>query len=235
MLASLRLDVLPVYEPKWHEYELKATGLDGVAEVLEGMARRIPIGEEIWTRFQTDSDRPALREAMARWGEQFNVTEAWIFESALDALLAYFQLGTESEHWVWWYQPRGFHARFEPKFPQNIWYPPRGGWAESWKDFKARMNLEFRRQLSDYKRYVEVKFGVGKEEHLLRRDAEWTARYQKGELAVAICESAELTGYDDSAQAVFVAIKTFAKLIGLKLRKRGQRIPKKISVVRNAK
>ena len=97
------------------------------------------------------------------------------------------------------------------------------------------MNADFRKQLSDYKRFVEVKFGIGKEEHLLRRDAEWTARYQKGELAVVISESAGLTGYDDPDQTVSAAIRTFAKLIGLNLRKRGQRLPKKTSVPPNTR
>ena len=136
---------------------------------------------------------------------------------------------------IWWYRSRGFHQRFEPTFPENVWYPPSNGWPESWNDFKARMNTEFRKQLSDYKRVVEVKFSIGKEEHLLRRDAQWTARYQKGELAVEISETAGLTGYEDSAQAVFVAIKTFARSAGIRLRRRGQRIPRNSSVVPNTR
>jgi len=221
VLSWLREHVLPLYEPRWHEDE------------LDGIAKKIPIIDSNWEKFQMESDRPALLASLIQWGAQFNITEAWIFESALDMLLAYFQLGSDpgsdaEGYRLWWYRARGFHARFEPKFSQNLWYPPKGGWQESWEDFRSRMNAEFRQQLSEYKRYVEVKFSTEKEEHLMRRDAEWTVRYQKGELAIAISESANLTGYSDPEQAVSSAIKTFAKLIGIRLRKRGQRPPRKL-------
>jgi len=165
---------------------------------------------------------------LIRWGAEFNITEAWIFESALDMLLAYFQLGddpgSDAEGYrLWWYRSRGFHAGFEPKFSQNVWYPPKGGWHESWEDFRSRMNAEFRQQLSEYKRYVEVKFSTEKEEHLLRRDAEWTVRYQKGESAAEIVQTIDIGSLDDPEQAVFRAIDRFAKSIGLNLRKRGVR------------
>jgi hypothetical protein len=223
VLQTLRIDVLPVYQPRWHEYQ------------HEGTTRRAPISEGRWATFQAQTDRLELLTALTRWGAQFNFTEAWIFESALDALQSYFQRGICDDERIWWYSSRGFHSGFEPKFSQNVWYPPEGGWPESWDGFKTRMTAEFREQITAYRRFVEVKFGVGKEEHILRRDAQWTARYQKGELAVEISDTARLIGYLDSAQAVFVAIKTFAKLAGIRLRRRGERIPGRPSVVPSAR
>jgi hypothetical protein len=93
-------------------------------------------------------------------------------------------------------------------------------WSESWAKFEGRMRSEFKEQLFAYRRTVDVKFDIGREEHL-NRDAAWTVLYQRGESVIAISEKADLKGYSDPEQAIFRVIKRFAEMIGLRLRRRG--------------
>jgi hypothetical protein len=91
------------------------------------------------------------------------------------------------------------------------------------------MESQFSAQIAEYRRMVETKFGIGKD--LMDRDAEWTARWQKGESVNDITDTAGLIGYDDPAQTVFKAISNFAKAISLKLRRRGERTRRSASVL----
>jgi hypothetical protein len=203
--------VLPAYEPKFHIAE------DGSHWLII----------ESWERLQSDPDRKKLLDAIKEWGARFRVTETWIFEAALYTLSIYCsQSGGKPDEWIWRYKPSGFHPIFTPELEQNYWYPTSGGWPEDWKTFRRRMARQFNAQLSAYRRTVEERFGIGRE--MIDRDAQWTARYQKGETAIEIADAEGLRGYSDAEQTVFRAISEFAKTISLRLRRRGQRVKRQL-------
>jgi hypothetical protein len=207
VLEALHHGVFPVYEPIWHQ--------------MEG-GRRVPIGEGSWEELKKRDERHLLQSAIEEWADQYSIVETWVFEAALDTLLTYY-LGSEPlEAWLWRYNPRGYHPLFEPRFSQNVWYPSSRGWPESWEAFKKRMQSEFAKQLVAYRRMVETKFAIGKEEHL-DRDARWTVLYRKGQSVRVISNQANLKCYSDPEQAVFRAIERFARLIGLDLTRRKER------------
>ncbi len=185
---------------------------------------------ESWEKLQTDTERTGLLPALQAWADRFRITDSWILEAALDTLSIFSprQPGGIDREWAWRYNTRGFHPNFKPTLETNVWYPPEHGWQESWDAFKDRMESQFSTQLASYRRMVESKFGIGKE--MMVRDAEWTVRYQKGESAIEIAESAALIGYADPEQAIFKAISKFATSISLRLRRRGERIKKRTSV-----
>lgn len=210
VLKALQVDVLPWYEPRWHEQE----------------SGRIPITES-WSRLKTNPEhRQDLLAKLEGWAERFLITEEWIFDAALDTLLTYRK--RKCEKWFWRYNPRGFHPRFEPVLPGNFWYPPLGASSESWEHFKKRMQGQFRRQLAGYRTTVETRFGVGREKKL-QIEAGWTARYQKGESVIETVQTINIGELADPEQTTYRAIERFSKSVGLKLRRRGQR-PKRTSV-----
>jgi hypothetical protein len=212
VLSSLRSDVLPIYKPRIHEE-------DGQRSIIL----------ESWERLQAEPERKELVSVIRAWGDRFRITEGWIFQEALDTLTVYSQRpGSKDTEWFWRDIQMRFHPRFTPVLEKNFWYPPERGWPETWGAFKAHMEAQFRTQLNEYRRMVESKFGIGKD--MMARDAGWTARYQKGETAIEIAEGENLIGYSDPEQAVFKAISKFAKLISLRLRRRGERIRPKPSV-----
>jgi hypothetical protein len=222
-LSALRDEVLPIYEPCW-----------SVEDAPE--ERRAQF--ESWDQLQNDSARVALLKALRQWAPRFRVTEGWIFQTALDTLQAYsntptapfyaLQFEGSKPAWFWWYAPREPYLRFQPRLHghsiDDIWYP-----ATDWNTFRSRMVSRFTTQLDEYRRMVEMRFATRRID-TLTRDAEWTARYQKGESAIEITEAAALIGYQDDAQAVFKAIERFSRLIGLNLRRRGVRVPRETSV-----
>jgi hypothetical protein len=190
---------------------------------------------ESWERTEVDPERKTLIAALRQWAVRFRITEDWIFDAALETLITYFprhegpldaMLPTipkrdPNEPWLWRYRPKGFHPRFKPAFEADFWYPPHHGWNESWDDFKHRMESQLSTQLIQYRRTVETSFAIGKKE-TLQRDAEWTARYQRGESAIEIAETKEWN-IQDPEQAIFRAVSRFAQSIGLNLRRRGRR------------
>jgi hypothetical protein len=211
-LQSLRANVLPEYRPRRTK--------DGHFVLFES-----------WPYLQADPDRATLLLAIQQWAARFRITEEWIFQTALDTLQGYSDdidsplrlarpSGSEKE-WYWLYAPRKAFPFFQPKFTRSIWYPQ----TTDWEIFRERMTAGFNAHLESYRELMEEKFGKRGGEHLVR-DAVWTARYQKGDTAIEIHESEPLTGYKDPEQAIWKAISTFARLIGLRLRKRGDRIQK---------
>ena len=208
LLDALRADVLPKYQPEW------SPGDETQKEKM--------VMFESWHYLQKDSARLELVKALQDWAMQFRITEGWILQVALDTVQGYSAYtnsplgfarpkGSESA-WFWLYAPRGYPA-FQPRFAykagENVWYP-----REEWKTFKHRLLSQFADQLEDYRRIVRVRSEVTAN---LARDAEWTARYQKGETAIDIAFG--MTRYRDSEQAVYRAVERFALAIGLNLRK----------------
>jgi hypothetical protein len=217
-LDSLQHDVLPVYQPTLHTN-------DAVTQIAES-----------WLQLQSDLERRELLAAMQRWGERFRITEEWIFDAALETLDFYYSLlrsekPQRNENWFWRYSATGLLPCFEPTFGKSYLYPRYGGWPEPWEEFRNLMESEFSACLARFKRDVEFTFGIGREE-TLERDAKWTARYQKGETAIEIAETEDLSNSTDPEQLVFRAIERFARIIGLNLRRRGERIRRKIPTKR---
>jgi hypothetical protein len=207
LLDSLHVNVMPKYRPQWSAFKNAEGGMWGF---------------ESWAVLQNDSERPELLKSLQDWGARFRITEAWIFQTALDTLQGYSEYanapmvfarppGSEAE-WFWLYAPRAPYPAFQPrlayKFGENVWYPQ-----EDWKHFRNRVLDPFMAQMMDYRRAVEARLGAGEN---LARDAEWTARYQKGEQATEIGFS--MTTYYD-LQTVYRAVERFALAIGLNLRK----------------
>ena len=205
VLRSLRDDISPLYKPKLY------TG-DTLKPILL---------TESWSHLQADSEREDLRITIQEWAIRFRITEEWILDSALETLLIYCSR-KRPQTWYWRYGAKGFHPRFEPSLEKNHWHPPRGGGPETWEQFKKRMQAQFRLQLAGYRTIVETRFGVGREERV-HREAEWTARYQKGESVADIVQTIGIGRLADPEQAIFRAIDRFAKGIGLKLRRRARR------------
>lgn len=216
LLESLKSDVAPTYRTPWD------TNADGVKSGIR----------ETWHLLRSNPRRIGLLRVMEQWADRFRITETWILDSALDTLFIYCpenRIPGMIGAWTFWrLLPNGPQAHFEPRLQKSHWYPSPNAWpGESWDSFKKRMESQFRTQLAEYRRVVEDRFGTGKE--MIPRDAEWTVRYQRGESAIEIAESADLIGYEDPEQAVFKAISKFARSIHLNLRRRGER-PRKPSV-----
>ena len=209
VLKGLEKQVFPHYKPTWADSEV---GLPPV-----------PVFES-WQNVEAGADRRELVAALRRWGNEFSITEHWIFDVALDTLMVYYQVvhcqgKKPPDRWRWYILKQGFQPTFAPQFSLDGSYG--GSWDESWALFRRRIEFELRVQLSEYKRRVDLIFAVRRKEHL-DRDARWTALYQKGEDAISISETSELEG-NDPEQTIFRAINRFAKLIGLNLRRRGHR------------
>jgi hypothetical protein len=212
LLEALLRDVMPLYEPR------RLPG-DAWAIIIE--TREI---------IQRDAECKALLDATEAWAHRFRITETWILDAALDTIMAYSpKVRAPDDPWHekphWRYTIRVPHPPFSPKLDNAAWYPKqyrRYPWSEDWDVFKERMESQFASQLAEYRRMVETTFAIGRD--LMDRDAEWTARWQKGEAVNSITDTAGLTGYSDPEQAVFRAIKAFSTLIGLNRRLRGQRI-----------
>jgi|ERR1019366_9796852 hypothetical protein len=182
---------------------------------------------ESWAQLQSDQDRLDLLAAIQQWAMKFRITEEWIMDAALETLLIHgphnTRQGERSDQWYWRCTPKGFHPSFEPAFDRPFWYPPRGGWPETWDSFRGRMEVQFNSQLTKYRTMVEQKFGFDREDSL-RRDAGWTVKYQKGKTAIEIAQEANLSNkYKDPEQTVFRAVKRFAESIGLNLIQRRAR------------
>jgi hypothetical protein len=219
MLNSLMTDVLPLYTPRWHvEAEHRVAIIDR------------------WGTFKEETGRVHLLETLLKWANAFRITEAWMFDAALETLLMYCPgvrpsadraVETDGPERFWQSVPGGFHPRFTPKLDNAVWYPPHWGVPEEWDSFKSRVESQFSSQLTQYRRMVELKFGIGREEHLYR-DAVWTAKYQRGQTAIEIAESEDLRGFSDPEQVVFRAVDRFAKSIALNLRRRGHRRKKAV-------
>jgi hypothetical protein len=213
VLETLLRDVMPLYEPRW---DTSGT-------------QQIPI-LDLWEHLQQDGERKELVDSIKRWAAHFRITEGWFYNSALETLIVYCPKpvppGTPvretilRRHWHGTSSPS--HPIFKPEFRDTVWYPPQRGWTEPWDVFKKRIESQLSSYLATYRRTVELKYGVGREENLLR-DATWTVRYQKGETAIDIAETDNPGGLDPE-QIVFRAVSRFAKSIGLNLRRRGQRV-----------
>jgi hypothetical protein len=210
LLDSLRTNILPKYQPRWSRFK----NAEGGMWLFES-----------WDHLRgEDEERLELLKALQDWAAQWRITEDWIIQTALDTLQGYSAYpntpmsparpkGSDSA-WFWMYAPRGPDPAFQPqldysKLRGNVWYPQ-----EDWKIFKTRQLAHFAAQLEDYRREVERRFGARGN---LTRDAEWTARYQKGETAIDI--AFDMKRYRDSEQAVYRAVERFALTIGLNLRK----------------
>jgi hypothetical protein len=183
-----------------------------------------------WKNLSADQSRKELVAALTNWGRQFKITDDWIFQAALETMFVYHPavdptplIRPRAEDWYWIYAPKGGTPLFSPMLTQRVWYSHPHPSNEHWEQFKQRMESEFRKQLTAYRRSIERIFGTGKSA-TLSRDAEWTVRYQKGEPAHEIAGS--LTGrYRDREQAVYRAIERFAAAIDLNLGKTKRRQP----------
>jgi hypothetical protein len=186
---------------------------------------------ESWGQLQSDTERVELLAFLKRWAGKFRITEDWILSAALHTLFLYAPRPpnpTRDEDWLWRYQAEGFHPTFSftpDKKGKSYWYPPEQGWNENWDAFKRRMEGQFSKQLASYRRDVERIFSVGRDKEKMAQDAAWTVRYQKGESAIEIVEADNLLDQKiDPDQFVFRRISRHAKLIGLNLRRRGERL-----------
>jgi ribosome-associated translation inhibitor RaiA len=208
LISSLKANVLPHYEPIWS---------DGDSDTRWGIY-------ESWIKLQSDQTRKNLFNALQEWASRFRITEHWIMQTALDTVQCYSAYpntalslarpkGSESR-WFWIYAPRSSYGSFKPSFESNFWHT-----GEVWPIFKKRMESQFKKQLKLYRQAVEARMG-GTLEHL-ERDAEWTARYQKGQAVFEL--AGELRGYEDSEQTVYRAIERYAATIELNLRKNQKR------------
>jgi len=207
LLESLRKNVLPKYRPRYWPGD-----------------EEMRVLFESWDELQKDAERRELLNAIQDWATHFRITEPWIFQTALDTLQGYsaypntpmgFAIPKGSERdWFWLYAPRDEYPVFRPQFALgsgvHIWSPRQ----EDWQSFRNRLTRYFTTQLNEYRRAVETRFTASDN---LARDAEWTARYQKGEQAFEIAFG--MTGYDDCEQMVYRAVDRFATSIGLNLRK----------------
>jgi hypothetical protein len=215
VLETLRSDVFPKYVPKSQE-----------------MAGSYWRASDLWKVVQSDDSRNDLAIALFQWAKPFHITEDWIFQCALETLFVYHPaidptpiIRPRGKDWYWIYAPKAGADFFRPKLTHNIWSPSTHADAESWETFKRRMESQFKAQLRAYRRKEETRFGAGKAAKLAH-DAEWTVRYQKGELAYEI--AAGLTGpYKDREQTVYRTIERFAQAVGLNLRKTKKRRIKK--------
>jgi hypothetical protein len=84
-------------------------------------------------------------------------------------------------------------------------------------EFQERIGAQINGQLAHYRRDCKRRSSTSKPE--LTRDAQWTVRYQRGDRAKDIAGGL-FRGYQQPEQAVYRAIKRFAKGIGLTLRSR---------------
>ncbi len=205
------MDVLPHYAPR----------------IVRDAAGSEFQGYEAWECVKSDSSRIALRNAFEKWADNFRISEDWIIQAALNTLQGFadfddmpFTLAIEirRSEWFWLYYPSGSYPHFHPLIRDSLW-SPQG--SEAWDVFRRRMESQFKRQLTQYRKNIEVALGVNKF-GTLRRDAEWTARYHKGEAAHEIATA--LTGpYKDKEQAVYRSVERFARQIGLNIRKNQKR------------
>ena len=208
VLGALRRDVLPHFEPI-------PVLSNGTAFVLES-----------WQECQAAVNRSELAMALKLWGDAFLISDDWIFDAALETLATNCpQLRRpqmRDEAWRWFFGSRESHPGFDPQLNKAYWFPPRGGWPESWKEFKHRMERQFRTQLLQYKHAVETRLGVDREKQILKL-AVLAVRWQKGESISQIVQTIHIGQQADPEQATYRAIQRFSKSIGLKLRKRNQR------------
>jgi len=223
LLDSLRENVLPKYRPRWLPFTAGVAIGDAErdAALSHLNAKDGMFGFESWDALQNDSERTELLKSLEEWGARFRITEAWIFQAALDTLQGYSDYpdtpmgyarpkGSERQ-WFWLYAPRTPPPAFQPQLArgESIWFPQ-----EDWKTFRKRLMVRFAAQLEDYRHAVELRV---KAQANLTRDAEWTARYQKGGQAFEIAVG--VRRYRDVEQAVYRAVERFASAIGLNLRK----------------
>jgi hypothetical protein len=210
LLKSLRVDVFPQYSPRWHG---------------ETPQRRIL--RESWNELQSDSRRTELLAAIRDWANRFRIKEPWIIQTALDTLQNYSEFSPTPEirpqrpGWFWLYMPVAEDPRFLPRLDNNVWYPDlqwrvKAYSYEDWSTFKTRMLSQFNKQLVQYRLAIDIKYAVKKKDKL-RRDAEWTVLYQKGQPALEIAKPMHDATTLDPEQTVYRAIERFAKLIDLKL------------------
>jgi len=210
-LGGLRDDVLSVYSPNRHY---------------------IPSIHHAWKIVQSQPVMADLLTSLKAWAERFQVSEDWIFETALDTLLIYSDPlwrkhptpGFDVEgQWRWQY----LHKANDPPFsfePENpLWSPPERGGNEEWDQFRKRIAKQFNAQLTDYRAAMERRFALKIEHDQLARDAKWTALYQKGMPAFQIAEQEQLPRHEDPKQTVFRAVSRFARSIALNLRSRAGR------------
>jgi len=161
-----------------------------------------------------------LDRALRLWAKSFSIEDKWMLQSARATMYMYGVSWRDPQlPWTGWSNAGPQHLTLRPTFDLNIsdcWMPPEFGGSETWDTFSDRMRSEFNYGLARYRKRQSEHFGVLKDN--AERDARWTVRYQKGELATEIAET--LSGpYEDSSQAVWKAIDRFAKDIGLTLRK----------------
>lgn len=205
MLDALRTNALPHYSPKSRE---------GGEHPL--------IAFEPWGKVANDPRHAALAQILLIWMDQFRVSDSWITDVALSTLYTYWP-GFEfpppfrppGENWHWIYMPTGRQTHFQVSFQSTIWFPPTDPKMEEWDAFRDRIEAQLRTALKAYRREQERTFNGSDK---LFRDAQWTVRYQKGEMAHQIAST--LDGpYKDGEQTVYRTIARFAASIGLTLRK----------------
>jgi len=198
VLQKLRDDVAPKYADLWTdvpEFQSNTIGLDR-------MSRLVSLEDEMRT--------PRSMSILSGWAREFKVRDKWIFDAAVNTIIWNYSYSSVKRRWFW-LPPDSPNPPFSPTI-RDEWYP-----SEPWGKFKERIGAQINSQLAQYRSDCKKRNNTSKPE--LKRDAEWTVRYQRGERAKDI--AAELSRrYEQPAQAVYRAIDRFAKEIGLTLSSR---------------
>jgi hypothetical protein len=190
-----------------------------------------------WSRLQHSRSCTDLRYAVSRWGSTAGrgLHYDWLLESALVSLGQYSPSQNKPKHparlivgatrrapFMWRYghqvHSRGWGLNFEPKFVGTIAHPeqeparwlPRDEWYfGTWEQFKRRMQNQFDRELSRYRKNVVTHWGLNKGLHV--NYARWTIARLSGltwrEVVARYCE---LQRYSDGETQAKKRVREFA-------------------------
>ena len=197
-LQELRDEVAPKFAHLWND-------------MPDSPSNRIPL-ERMGRLASIEDEMRSLSSMMIlrRWARGFEIRDQWIFDAAVDTILWHYDTGNVNGPWFW-FPLESRNPPFNPTI-SGTWYP-----SESWGEFQERIGAQINGQLAHYRRDCKRRSSTSKPE--LTRDAQWTVRYQRGNRAKDIAAGL-FRGYQQPEQAVYRAIKRFAKDIGLTLRSR---------------
>jgi hypothetical protein len=203
VLSALQRDVFPRLLELWNDRLSTATNLFS----------------KKYNQFSDAMSDRLLVQALKAWAITFSVEDEWMLENARVTMYMYGANWTDTqEEWPVWMQAGPKHLSYRHPFEMNLkglWIPPEHGGLQTWEEFSGNFESELTAALNRYRKLQTTHFGVLRDN--VRRDARWTVRYQKGQLASDIAK--ELPhAYGDPAQTVWKAIDRFAKDIELTVR-----------------
>lgn len=203
VLSTLQEDVFPRLIELWTERLADAPGLYSVK----------------YRQFYEALGDKALDRALKLWAKAFSIEDKWMLENARATMYMYGAIWKDPHaRWTAWIQAGPQHLTLRSTFDMTIsdfWSPPEYGGPETWNQFSDRLHSQLNQRLTSYRKRQSEHFGAVKDN--ARRDARWTVRYQKGQLATDIARDLP-SAYGDPDQTVWKAIDRFAKDIGLTLR-----------------